>query len=36
LRIGIDPTARLPQATGVDNYLENLVSYLGRIDRVNC
>jgi glycosyltransferase involved in cell wall biosynthesis len=35
MRIAIDLTARLPQATGVDNYLRQLVLYLGRIDANN-
>ena len=35
LRIGIDLTAILPVATGVDNYLQELVLALGRVDREN-
>jgi glycosyltransferase involved in cell wall biosynthesis len=35
LRIGIDLTSRLPLATGVDTYLEQLVVALGREDRDN-
>ncbi len=35
LRIGIDLTARLPVATGVDTYLEQLVLALGEVDRRN-
>jgi glycosyltransferase involved in cell wall biosynthesis len=35
LRIGIDLTARLPVATGVDTYLENLVTALAKEDREN-
>lgn len=35
LRIAIDLTALLPEATGVDNYLKNLVLSLGHIDRTN-
>ena len=35
LRIGIDLTARLPVATGVDTYLENLVTALAKVDREN-
>jgi glycosyltransferase involved in cell wall biosynthesis len=35
LRIGIDLTAILPVATGVDMYLEELVLALGRVDRDN-
>lgn len=35
LRIGIDLTARLPVATGVDTYLEQLVAALGVEDRNN-
>lgn len=34
-RIGIDLTARLPVATGVDTYLEQLVLALGDVDRYN-
>jgi alpha-1,3-rhamnosyl/mannosyltransferase len=34
MRVGIDVTALLPQATGVDNYLTHLVLALGRVDRV--
>jgi glycosyltransferase involved in cell wall biosynthesis len=33
LRVGIDLTALLPQRTGVDNYLVNLVSSLAQVDR---
>ncbi len=33
MRVGIDLTALLPLATGVDNYLLRLVTALGRIDR---
>lgn len=35
LRIGVDLTAILPVATGVDTYLEELVLALGRVDREN-
>jgi glycosyltransferase involved in cell wall biosynthesis len=34
-RIGIDLTALLPQATGVDQILLNLVRHLGRLDGAN-
>lgn len=35
MHIGIDLTARLPVATGVDTYLEQLVLALGEVDRHN-
>lgn len=35
LRIAIDLSALLPEATGVDNYMLSLVEHLGRIDRTN-
>jgi hypothetical protein len=35
IRVAIDLTALLPEATGVDNYLKHLVLYLGRIDDKN-
>lgn len=35
MRIAIDLTALLPEATGVDNYLKNLVLNLGRVDERN-
>jgi len=35
MKIGIDLTALLPQATGVDNYLINIVRHLGQLDRAN-
>jgi glycosyltransferase involved in cell wall biosynthesis len=35
IRVVIDLTALLPEATGVDNYLKHLVLYLGRIDHTN-
>ena len=35
MRVAIDLTALLPEATGVDNYLKNLVLSLGRIDHAN-
>ena len=35
MRIAIDLTALMPEATGVDNYLINLVRHLARIDHDN-
>jgi glycosyltransferase involved in cell wall biosynthesis len=35
MRVAIDLTALLPHATGVDNYLRRLVTYLGRLDDQN-
>lgn len=35
MRIGIDLTARLPLVTGVDTYLESLITALGEVDREN-
>ncbi len=35
MRVAIDLTALMPQATGVDNYLKHLVLNLGRVDRAN-
>ena len=35
MRIAIDLTALLPEATGVDNFLKNLVLNLGRVDESN-
>ncbi len=35
MRVGIDLTALLPQATGVDNYITRLVLALGRIDHTS-
>lgn len=35
LRVGIDLTARLPVATGVDTFLEQLVVALGKADRTS-
>ncbi len=35
MRIAIDVTALLPQMTGVDNYLRQLVLHLGKMDRRN-
>lgn len=36
MRVAIDLTALLPEATGVDNYLKRLVLHLGQIDHENC
>ncbi len=35
IKVGFDLTALLPQATGVDNYLRNLLLHLGRLDSRN-
>ncbi|HEY7471036.1 MAG TPA: hypothetical protein VIE68_01690, partial [Gemmatimonadota bacterium] len=35
MRIAIDLTALMPEATGVDNYLTHLVVHLGRVDAAN-
>ena len=35
IRVAIDLTALLPEATGVDNYLIRLVTHLSRIDQTN-
>src|SRR5688572_1899997 len=35
MHIAIDLTARLPETTGVDNYLMQLVTHLGKIDHAN-
>ncbi len=35
MNVGIDLTALLPEATGVDNYMLNLVLHLARLDHAN-
>jgi len=35
IKVAIDLTALLPEATGVDNYLRQLVIHLGQMDRRN-
>ncbi|HEX6438780.1 MAG TPA: hypothetical protein VF182_16705, partial [Candidatus Binatia bacterium] len=35
IHVGVDLTALLPEATGVDNYLIRLVVHLSRIDQAN-
>ena len=35
IHVGVDLTALLPEATGVDNYLMHLVMHLSRIDQTN-